>query len=130
MKYIGFIKEHNKIKEAVAFEEAIKLPYDNKETNKIIEYLNKGILLLAWMGYFTDIKTNELIAPDSYLTDGVWIWPSYLPYYLNKFPSFHLDDDFINYLKERNYEFNLKKDFITSKKIFENDLSIKLNEEI
>ncbi len=128
MKYIGFIKEYNNISEAIPLEELVNSSSSSTASaQQVLKYLNRGILILGWMGYFIDFKTKQIIAPDSYYTDGIWVWPSYLPYYLNKFPSLQLGNEFLNYLIEKNYEFRIDEDFLNSKKIFEDELSIKLN---
>jgi hypothetical protein len=75
------------------------------DIEKVIRYLQKGALVLGWMGYFSDIKTKKLIAPDAYYTDGVWVWPVYYPYYLKQFPTLQIDEDFVEYLIARNYVF-------------------------
>ena len=42
--------------------------------------------------------------PSKQLTDGIWVWPSYLSYYLNK--GFHnlLNVDFLHHVRTRYYE--------------------------
>lgn len=128
MKYIGFIKEHNNIKEAIPFEKAIGGEfYEESTLAKIIEYLNSGVLLLSWMGYFTDFRTNGLIAPDSYFTDGIWVWPSHLPYYLKKHPNMILDKDFIEYLSSKQFKMNFENEFLKHKTELEKDFRDKLN---
>lgn len=105
MKLVGFIKEHNDITEAVSFESIITTEKcDNEIALRVINYLDKGILLLGWMGYFFDLKDNSLIAPDSYYTDGIFIWPSYFPYYLKKYGNYNIDKDFLEYLANINFE--------------------------
>ena len=71
---------------------------------KVCQYLHSAKMVIGWMGYFQGFETKEFIAPDSYLTDGVWVWPSYLSYYLNK--GFHnlLNVDFLHHVRTRYYE--------------------------
>jgi hypothetical protein len=129
MKFIGFIKEHNPIKEAITLQ-SIK---DSNTINgdrlslKVVDYLNSGELLLAWMGYFIDFENNKPIAPDSYFTDGEWIWPAYFVYYLNKYPRYPIEKSFIDHLHSKNF----KMDSTISprdKSILEKKVSLKLNE--
>ena len=128
MRLTGFIKEYNNIKEAVGLTELISVDSNSgSDIEKIVKYLNNGVLLLAWMGYFIDEKTNKLIAPDSYLTDGIWIWPAYYPYYLQKYPSMRIDTDFLAHLENRNFELRLDEKFHSQKPKLENELSKKLN---
>lgn len=129
MKLVGFIKEHNCIKEAVAFEELVingAMPSINSE--KIVNYLNSGTLLLAWMGYFVDKKTKKLIGPDSYYTDGIWIWPSYFSYYLEMHPSMKIDPDFLSYVENKNFKLRMDDKFESQKDKLEKELSEKLIE--
>lgn len=130
MKLVGFIKEHNFIKEAVSLNELISNSSESyANIEDVIKYLNSGALLLAWMGYFIDEKTKKLIAPDSYFTDGIWIWPSYLPYYLGLYPSMKIDPNFLTHLESVNFQFKLDVKFEIHKKQLEYQLSQKLNED-
>ena len=126
MKYIGFIKEHNLINEAVPLNDLIKSDLLNHSDliHKCIEYLNSGVLVFGWMGYFMDLETNKPIAPDSYYTDGIWIWPAYFSYYLIKYPNYPIDSDFIEYI------LNLKKETVFNIDLdaIETELSLKLNQ--
>ena len=130
MKLIGFIKEHNSIKEAVSLDDLFTSTSEsNDNVEGIIKYLNSGVLLMGWMGYFIDVKTKKLIAPDSYFTDGRWVWPSYLPYYLEMYPSMKIDPDFLAHLKNRNFELMVDERFKSQKNMLEKELSERLNTE-
>lgn len=123
MKLTGFIKEHNEFKEAKAFEEllgeASSLDYD---VQKVIHYLRSGKLLLAWMGYFFDIKTKKPIAPDSYYTDGLWVWPAYFPYYLENYPLYSIDPDFLAHMIDKNFELTIDNNFEANRDRMEEEL--------
>ncbi|MNK36151.1 hypothetical protein D3C87_546940 [compost metagenome] len=127
MKYVGFIKEYNIIDSAKPLQDVIKYHDVKPDYLDIINYLKDGILAFAWMGYFVDIETKALIAPDSYFTDGLWVWPAYLPYYLSKYPGMHLDHDFVEYLRLKNYEITVCEFEIAR---IENEISIKLNNSV
>jgi hypothetical protein len=127
MKLTGFITEHNNIREAINLSELIDNSFQpNVNTDKIIKYLNNGVLLLAWMGYFFDEKSKRTIAPDSYFTDGIWVWPSYFSYYLEKYPSMKIDQEFLNYLEDRRFDFSTSEEFEIQKNELEQELSKKL----
>jgi hypothetical protein len=126
MKYIGFLKEYNQIAEATGLQQ-MKQTEANHDTDKILQYLNQGALLFAWMGYVSDIETKALISPDAYYTDGVWVWPSYFLYYLGKYPKMKIEHEFIEYLQERNYEFMIDPNFHVSRGKMERDLLHKLD---
>ena len=130
MKLTGFIKEYNSIKEAVSLNDLFTNTFEsNDNVEGIIKYLNSGVLLMGWMGYFIDVKTKKLIAPDSYYTDGIWVWPSYLPYYLEMYPSMEIDPDFMAHLKNRNFELMVDERFESQKNMLEKELSERLNTE-
>ncbi len=130
MKLVGFIKEHNCIKEAVGLNELISNTNESYEKiEKVVKYLNSGAILLAWMGYFIDAKTKKLIAPDSYFTDGIWIWPSYFTYYLGVYPSMKISPDFLTYLENKKFEFTLVDNFESQKHQLESEFLQKLNED-
>jgi hypothetical protein len=127
MKLLGFIKEYDNLKESIELEiflnSRAQKPIDIKKT---IEYLEKGVLVFGWMGYCRDIKTKQLIAPHAYYTDGVWVWPSYYPYYLKQFSSVHIDEEFVEYLIARNYKF--VNDFEDRLNSFETELGKRFQE--
>jgi hypothetical protein len=130
MKYIGFVKEHDKnIANAIHFSQMINstsLP--NNLIEKVIEYLDKGILLFGAMGWFEDIENEgETITTMGYYTDGEWVWPSYFSYYLKKYPNFQIDEDFINYLSNKNFEFKVSDDLEDLLEEYEEDFAQKLD---
>jgi len=128
MKLVGFIKQYNDIEEALSLDIVIDVKMrGNVDQRAILKYLKEGYLLMAWMGYFIDIRTRELIAPDAYYTDGLWVWPSYFPYYLEKYPGMYIDSQFLNYLRDKNFVFEVDKLFEGRKKSFEVELSSRLN---
>lgn len=127
MKLTGFIKEYNDISEAINFNALLGTEIQtDQELKNIITYLKQGYLLLSWMGYFIDFNSKELIAPDSYYTDGIWVWPAYLPYYVNRYPNFILDPAFKAHLKNRNFTFDITADFEINRRTYEDELSKKL----
>lgn len=106
MKLVGFLKEYNDMSHALDLDFVINFQSSN-DSKKILEYLDNGDYLLGWVGSFQDVNTLEYFAPDGYLTDGTWIWPTYFPYYLKKYPNMYIDNDFISYLKDKDYIFKL-----------------------
>lgn len=129
MRYIGFIKEHNPIKESLSIEVVMSSPDNNDEISVlgIIEYLkNNGVLILGWMGYFMDLEKDQPICPDSYYSDGVWVWPAYFPYYLEKYPHYPLDKEFKEYFLSKDFK-NNTQGVSFDKDEFERELSRKLN---
>ncbi len=128
MKLVGFIKEHNSIKEAKEYSVIRGSHSTNQEiVANTIAYLNNGMLLLAWMGYFIDLEDGNLISPDSYYTDGIYIWPAYFPYYLKKYPCYPVDDDFLTHLLKNNFQMDLIENNTNTKDRLEGELLEKLN---
>ncbi|WP_205511941.1 hypothetical protein [Longitalea arenae] len=127
MKLVGFIKEYNNLKESIALDDLLnsRSPVTN-DVERIFQYLDQGVLVLGWMGYFMDVKTKQPIAPDSYFTDGVWVWPAYFPYYLNMFPFMQIDPDFVQYLIAKDYKF--EKNFEDRIDALEDELARKFKE--
>lgn len=123
----GFIKEHNNIKEAIDYS-AFK---NSKSTNNhvlidIINYLNSGVYILGWMGVFTDLENQHIISPDSYYTDGEYIWPAYFSYYLKKYPNAQIDENFLAHVSRNNFRIDESKIDNHLKKQLEIELSKKL----
>ena len=86
MKYIGFVKEHDSFSFAISFRDTFgDIPNSEAKIICILNHLKEGVLFLGWMGYAVDIEDKNLIAPDAYYTDGIWAWPIYFPYYIEKY---------------------------------------------
>jgi hypothetical protein len=131
MKYLGFIKEHNNIIEAVFYNELIDGEdyLDQKSLEIVIQYLSNGVIVLGWMNYFVDLKTKDLIAPNSFYTDGEYIWPSYLSYYLKKHPNLKIDKSFLNFILFKSDKIKIKNISAKENAEIEKMLSSKLNNE-
>jgi hypothetical protein len=128
MEYIGFIKEHDNIKEAISFNEIINgIDYHHENSIlDIIEYLNGGSLIFGWMGYTSDLETQTLIAPHSYYTDGLWVWPLYFPYYLKKYPNFIINKDFLNFISTKQELNSISAVSSQKLQVIEKEFAIKL----
>jgi hypothetical protein len=121
MKLVGFIKEyHGKTEEAVSFNEFVNpkvgLAYDRF---KLIKYLKQGDILIAWMGYVHDFKTKQPLVPDGCETDGIWVWPSYFPYYLGIYREVNIDQEFLSYIEQKDYLFQLDPEYPLHKNEFQ-----------
>ena len=97
-KRIGFYKEMSHGKET----DDSLLSYINKESDdlfsNICNYLESGVVLIVSPGIVGDIinSNNGGIATPSIYTDGKWIWPEDLSYYVKnyklKLPKAFIDD--------------------------------------
>lgn len=124
MKYFGFIKEHGDYKYATSIEELIlDGNIENSYRLDVLEYLKKGQLCVAWMGFVEDATNpkfndedyddNDVMGFTAINTDGKWYWPQYIVNYLEKYPNIKIDAEFINHvLKNRDKEINLSNDEI------------------
>ena len=103
-KYVGFWRED--------FPSASGLPllleeprysWDDTELAGLCLYLEKGATLVASPGIRRSfIDQKEIAGSSSIRTDGLWIWPSTLPYYLRKAKP-PLPDEFRKRVKGYNY---------------------------
>ena len=82
--------------------------YTDLEKETISKYLEKGIVLVACGGTVNDvISGNDIVAgcPDM-LTDGTWIWPGDLVYYVEKY-GLQLDPEFVLHMKNADYTIDI-----------------------
>jgi len=122
MKLVGFIKEHDH-KLGYSFNDVMQKSLKEYDTEAIINYLDKGVLIFGWMGYFNNLETNEPVAPLAYYTDGIWVWPSYFSYYLEKYRSITFDNNFLHYLQSKNFKFLKDPDINEKIQLFERQLN-------
>ena len=82
-----------------------------KDKEKIVKYLENGIVVATSPGIITDVLSpnNEVIGNETWYTDGKYIWCSELSYYIEKY-NLKLDDEFINYIRDNNWEIKNKKE--------------------
>ena len=81
--------------------------------DKIYEYLSSGIILVTSPGVATDVIKPDVgeIGTISAMTDGIWLWPSDLAYYVKKY-GVKLPEEFIETMRNNNWSINLKLDDI------------------
>ena len=109
MKLVGFIKEYNGIEGTKNYADFLSSEELNEDlSNKILEYLYNGISILEWMGGIHDHISGSVISFNSYYTDGEWVWPEYFCYYLRNCSTTYLDTEFLTYLKEKDFYFNME----------------------
>ena len=66
------------------------------DEDKIYQYLSAGIIVVTCGGVVKDIinSNNGTAGCPDMLTDGIWLWPGDLAYYVKKY-HLKLDEDFI-----------------------------------
>lgn len=60
---------------------------NQKKAEKIFQYLNEGKVLVACGGITIDVinPENGFASCPELKTDGIWVWPGDLPYYVKKY---------------------------------------------
>jgi hypothetical protein len=111
MRYTGFVKEHDAINEALEFNSLFSTGLPLNDKDKIVDFLKRGKVICTWMTGVIDLEGGDEELIHSYLTDGYWIWPSYIIHYFMKYQMFKLDDDFIEYIRKHEYKTKLPKNF-------------------
>ncbi|RAJ75620.1 hypothetical protein CLV59_109234 [Chitinophaga dinghuensis] len=101
MEFIGYIKEHESglVKMGVSINDIE--PAENwllmEYYSEVLNYLEKAPILLGFLRWLYD-ENGESIGPLMIHTDGHWIWPSYLVYYLNRGYQSMIPDEFMHYM--------------------------------
>ena len=75
------------------------------EEEKIINYLKGGMVLVACGGVTKDVinPDNGISGCPDMLTDGIWLWPGDLAYYVKKY-HLELDKNFIKTMMNNNWQ--------------------------
>lgn len=76
----------------------------NRES--ILSYLDRGVVYgVIPMAEHDILNPGDLISPSlTLMTDGVWVWPSSLAYYIRKHGA-TIPDDFFSRMKQMDYLF-------------------------
>lgn len=85
MKYVGFLQQHDPCslaEDLLTLPSGLPSPAAREELSVVTRHQQRAALVFGWMHYVSDAQTGELIAPHGYYTDGEWVWPAYLLYYL------------------------------------------------
>ena len=74
------------------------------QVEAICQYLRNGTLLIASFGLTTDVIDPEkgISGTPSAYTDGTWVWPGDLVYYVEKY-LLKLPEDFIQTMEENHW---------------------------
>lgn len=103
-KEIGFFRElkHGKVNGPSLKACISDKPYENEL--EIVKYLQSGICIAACPGLVYDVhdKSKLIDGGPHILTDGVWVWPRDLVYYVEQYHVI-LPYNFINHLKLNNW---------------------------
>ena len=81
-----------------------------EEIENICAYLNSGVVLITCCGTSTDVikPENGIAGTPSVLTDGKWVWPGDLEYYVRSY-RLALAPEFISDMRDNNWTVDLKE---------------------
>ncbi len=94
MKFTGFIKEYDNNIPGTAVSELLSAGFTADDKSKIVDYLKNGKPFVGIMEMQHDLFDNEVIGPCEYRTDGVYVWPGYYQFYVNKYSDCYIDEEF------------------------------------
>lgn len=111
---LGLIKKERKVK--ILFSEISASRYrkrilrknclekPQKDKEKIVGYLKNGYALLFIPGVVMDLfrKDDYIIGAAHVLTDGTWVWPEVIAYYVENY-NLQLPNEFIAHLELNNW---------------------------
>lgn len=85
-RFVGFWKEgFPGGTELACLLEQSRFDWDRTELRGLVSYLERGAILVASPGVrHSIIDAREIAGSTSIRTDGLWIWPDTLSYYLRK----------------------------------------------
>lgn len=74
------------------------------DADKIASYVESGVMCVGSPGAVSDVISGEeaTIGSGSLLTDGIYVWPDDLPYYIRNYRLL-LPDDFIAHVRQRQH---------------------------
>ena len=103
LKSVGFYKElsrSDKYKESI-FDSINSVNSFEKE--KVCKYLEDGLVLVVVPETSEDVINPEkgVTGTSSEKTDGTWLWPEYLSYYVRNY-NLKLPDDFLETMQKNN----------------------------
>ena len=81
---------------------------EKSEIDNICKYLKEGSVLVSCGGITQDVinpKNGSAGCPDM-LTDGIWLWPGDLAYYVRQY-YLKLDDEFIQTMRDNHWHIRL-----------------------
>ena len=89
LQRVGFFRELHPSQDLPSIHDAVR-PDGPPDEERIVAYLESGVCLAACGGVQRDVidpPNGHVTSPDK-VTDGVWLWPGELAYYVT---HYHLD---------------------------------------
>lgn len=110
LKKVGFFKELEYGDENGVSLKKIINNSPEKDEDKIINYLDSAMIIYVTAGIVCDIldESKGIIGTLEILTDGEWMWPSDLSYYIAHYHA-RLDKEFVDHVRKNNWTINKDK---------------------
>lgn len=106
LKRVGFYKEmeHGESCDPSILDN-IKIKQYKADIDNICCYLNSGIPLIVCAGTVEDVinPDNGTAGTPTFFTDGRWVWPGDLSYYVKNY-NLKLPDEFINTMRQADWK--------------------------
>lgn len=67
---------------------------EQKELSGVVTYLNNGVPIIKFISSIYD-ESAELIGPNIIYTDGLWVWPGYFGFYLERYSQIVVPEAFL-----------------------------------
>jgi hypothetical protein len=107
LKRVGFFRELDYgIDDSTSLIEAIKQGSNYLENKaSLLKYLKLAPVFVLSPGITRDVlsPSSPIIGSPNILTDGHWVWPEDLAYYVEKYNIF-LPKDFLEFTRDKNYQ--------------------------
>jgi hypothetical protein len=97
---VGFFRELHNEPDLPSIREAVR-PTRHPDEARIVAYLEAGICLAACGGGRRDVldPSSGLWTRPDIMTDGVWLWPGELPYYVAAY-GVELPTEFVDHMRQ------------------------------
>lgn len=124
MKTIGFIQRYDNLEISLPFEDYFNYPKLGTILRwRIRKYLNKGYEINGFLTALEDENRNmKFMCNHTFFTDGEFIWPAYLVYFLKYYPKFGLDPLFIQHIMANNFKPKISTITPELEKLFDDEL--------
>lgn len=103
----------------------INTEIDKELIDKVCRYLDSGIVIMECCGTTTDAlnQDNGIAGVPSLLTDGVWVWPGDLSYYVKKY-NIKLNNDFLATIMKNNFCITVDSEELLKNSIYIDDIKL------
>ncbi|HJQ45866.1 MAG TPA: TNT domain-containing protein [Amycolatopsis sp.] len=81
----------------------VRPPLAEDETALVLRYLERQPAVVVGSGLGPDVFTGEPDVPESYHTDGTWVWHASVPHYLRKYGT-PPEPDLVDHIRAREFQ--------------------------